>query len=127
MKPTISIAIGVALIVASCGQATLREVPNFLPGIYVSQSENEFCRVVDTFIIRKSSLDGDGYEVTRRSSFQRIRQGAKSAEEYQSEQWAAIYDAQSTTLRATDKGKELVYTSGENRIYNNNTGYVKVE
>jgi hypothetical protein len=127
MKPTISIAIGVALIVASCGQAVLREMPNFLPGIYVSQSENEFCRIVDTFIIRKSSLEGDGYEVTRRSSFQRIRQGARSAEEYQSEQWSAIYDPQSKTLRATDKGKELDYMPNQNKVYNGNTGYIKVE
>jgi hypothetical protein len=127
MKPTIRIAIGMAIMVASCGQAVLREEPNFLPGIYVSQSENEFCRIVDTFIVRKSSLDGDGYEVTRRSSFQRIRQGAKGAEEYQSEQWSAIYDVQSKTLRATDKGKELVYTPNQNRVYNGNTGYVKVE
>lgn len=127
MKPTFGITICMALIVASCRQPAPREDPAFLPGIYVSQLENEFSRVLDTFIIRKSSLAGDGYEITRRSSFQRIRQGARGALEYQSEQWQAIYDTQLKALRATDKGKELVYLPDENRIYNGATGYLKVE
>jgi hypothetical protein len=118
---------GVALALSGCRSPAPQEVPAFLPGIYVSQSENEFCRIVDTFIVRKNSLEGGGYEVTRRSSFQRIRLGTRMPLEYQTEQWYGIYDVQRKALMASDKGKELYYSADQNRVYNGNTSYEKVE
>jgi|SRR5579859_526071 len=112
---------------AACRQAASKESSVFLPGIYVNQSENEFCRVVDTFIIHRTSLEGDSYLVTRRSSFQRIRKGTKMPAEYQTEQWTAVYEAPVKILRAADTGKQLQYDPGQNKVYNGNAGYEKVE
>ena len=93
----------------------------------MSQSENEFCRIVDTFVIRRTSLEGDGYKVIRKSSFQRIRQGEKMPVEYQSEQWEAVFEQPGKVLRGTERGKELLYVAGENKVYNGDKGYEKVE
>ncbi len=112
---------------AGCRPSPPKEVPSFLPGIYVSQSENEFCRITDTFVIRRIRLEGDHYRVIRKSSFQRIRQGGNMPVEYQSEQWEAVFEEPDKVLRGTEKGKELRYVPGENRVYNAETGYEKVE
>ena len=112
---------------SACRDSTTKDSSTFLPGIYINQSENEFSRVVDTFIIRRVSMGGDSYMVTRRSSFQRVREGTKLPAEYQAEQWTAVYEAPVKILRATDKGKELRYEPAENRVYNGNAGYEKIE
>jgi hypothetical protein len=57
MKWFYRISTGILTILASCRQST-NEAPAFLPGIYVNQSESEFCRIADTFIIRKNNLGG---------------------------------------------------------------------
>ncbi|MBN8856668.1 MAG: hypothetical protein BGO55_06195 [Sphingobacteriales bacterium 50-39] len=115
------------LATVSCQQSTTKDNSAFLPGIYVNQTETEFCRVADTFIIRRLTLQGESYQVSRRSSFQRIRQGIKLPSEYQAEQWTGVYEAQSKILRATDKGKLLQYEPSENQVYNGNVVYEKVE
>jgi hypothetical protein len=127
MKYVLSILFSAATLVLGCRSSGSKDATPFLPGMYVSQSENEFCRVVDTFIIRRNTLGGDGYQITRKSSFQRIRKGVLLPAEYQSDQWPAIYEMQRKALKPMDKGKELLYDSGENTIYNNGTGYEKVE
>lgn len=127
MKHLHGFSLGILTFLAGCGQTATKEAPSFLPGIYVNQSENEFCRIVDTFIIRRTSLDGEGYQVSRKSSFQRIRHGEKLPLEYQAEQWYAVFEVQGRVLRGGEKGKELLYVPGENRVYNGNEGYEKVE
>lgn len=127
MKSFILSSMVVVTVLSACQQPKKKEAAVFLPGIYVSQSENEFSRVVDTFIIHRTSLEGDSYLVTRRSSFQRIRQGTKLPAEYQVEQWTGVYEAPVNILRGADKAKELRYEPGENKLYNGEMGYEKVE
>jgi hypothetical protein len=111
----------------SCKQQVPNEAPPFLPGMYVNQSENEFCRISDTLIIQKMSLGGTGYQVTRKSAFQRIRQGKKMEVEYQGEQWQAGYDGSHSVLLSASKATEIGYSTEKNKVYKGELEYEKVE
>ena|SRR5450631_3630931 len=111
----------------SCKQPTAVQPPAFLPGIYVDQYETDFCRVVDTLVVKKKSRDGAEYQVIRKSSFQRIRQGKRMPVEYDVEQWECGYDGSKKILLSDDKAKEVDYLPEENKLYRGNMGYEKVE
>lgn len=110
-----------------CKEEAPEQAPPFLPGMYVSQAENEFCRIVDTLIIRKTSLDGIAYQVIRKSAFQRIRRGEKMAVEYQSEEWQAGYDASHSVLLPSAKAPEIRYSAEQNKVFKGEWEYEKVE
>jgi hypothetical protein len=110
-----------------CKQPVAVERPVFLPGVYVNQYETDFCRVVDTLVVRRKSLDGTAYQVIRRSSFQRIRLGKRMPAEYEGEQWESGYDGSKKALVSDDKTKEVDYLPEENKLYRGNMGYEKVE
>ena len=121
--------IGAGLLVTflSCKQQVPVEAPPFLPGMYVNQSENEFSRITDTLIIQKMSLGGSGYQVTRKSAFQRIRQGKKMEVEYQMVQWQAGYDASHSVLLSQGNAPEIRYSTETNKVYKGEWEYEKVE
>jgi hypothetical protein len=120
---------GAALFVTflACKGKAPEQAPPFLPGMYVSQAENEFCRIVDTLIIQKTNLDGTAYQVTRKSAFQRIRQGEKMPVEYQGEEWQAGYDASRGVLLPATKAPEIRYSSEQNKVFKGEWEYEKVE
>jgi hypothetical protein len=121
--------IGAALVVTllGCKGKAPEQAPRFLPGMYVSQAENEFCRITDTLIIRKTSLDGITYQVIRKSAFQRIRQGEKLPVEYQAEEWQAGYDATLSVLLPAVKAPEIRYAAEQNKVFKGDWEYEKVE
>jgi hypothetical protein len=101
--------------------------PPFLPGMYVTEAANEFCRITDTLIIQKMSLGGSVYEVTRRSAFQRILPGEKRPVEYQSQQWETLYDSTRQVLLPAAKEAEISYSTETNKIRKGEWEYEKVE
>jgi hypothetical protein len=115
------------LALAGCGHSGDTKSPVFLPGIYVRESDNEFCRIVDTFIIRRVAPGGVEYQVTRKSAFQRIRGDQKLPVEYQSEEWPAVYDEAKRMLAGGGRNQQLNYSEEDNRIYQDRNAYEKVE
>ena len=127
MKHTVTMMICAAAGLMACRQPAKGKVPTFLPGIYVTYSENEFCRIDDTLIIHKAKLDGDEYSVTRRSSFVRLHGGRRNLGERQMEAWDARFDPDRQTLRSSGQGKDLLYSEESNRVYIDRWVYEKVE
>jgi hypothetical protein len=115
------------LILAGCCSQPSSVPPAFLPGIYVNENKTEFSRVLDTLFIRKVNLDSVLYQVTRKCSFQRIRQGKSVSIDYQSEKWIAHYDLSQQLLQADKKEKALQYDPDGNKIAKGNIVYEKVE
>lgn len=103
------------------------EAPVFLPGIYVSESVNEFCHIRDTLIIRRTPLGSAGYLVTRRSCFFRVKGGRELAGEYQSEEWQAGYNAPDFLLISVSKADKIRYDPATNKVYKRDFEYEKIE
>src|SRR5258705_12614590 len=70
------------------------KAPAFLPGVYTCTAQNEFYRVYDTLVIRRTQMAEDNYTITRATSFVRIRSGKNGAPEYEQQRWQATYLAE---------------------------------
>ncbi len=127
MKSLKMIGVGLLVTFMGCKEKAPEPAPPFLPGMYVSQAENEFCRIVDTLMIQKTSLGGTAYQVTRKSAFQRIRQGERKPVEFQFEQWQAGYDPSHGVLVSTGKPPEIRYSAEKHKVYQGEWEYKKVE
>ena len=101
--------------------------PPFLPGMYVTEAANEFCRITDTLIIQKMSLGGSVYQVTRRSAFQRVGTAEKRPVEYQSQAWETLYDSTRRVLLPAANEAEIAYSTETNKIRKGEWEYEKVE
>src|ERR1700743_2027445 len=110
MKRLIIFSAGIAFGLCGCRQASKQPMPTFLPGIYVSWSENEFCRIEDTLTIRKSQLDSNAYTIYRTSVFMRRHGRKRNPVEHQSEQWTASYDPKFGMLECMGKGENIRYS-----------------
>jgi hypothetical protein len=103
------------------------KIKAFLPGTYVNIAESEFSKAVDTLIISKDGLDGNTYTITRRVSFQRIKEGVLHAKEYETEQWIGIYDENDKVLHETKRGRIISYVPEKSKLYLGNSEYEKVQ
>jgi hypothetical protein len=99
----------------------------FLPGTYVRISEGEFSRAIDTLLIQKYGLEGNGYRILRKISFQRIKDGKLQAKEYQTEQWFGLYDEQDLVLHEMKQGRTLTYVPDQSKLYLGNAEYEKLQ
>ena len=127
MKLLIRVMAILGLTWLGCKEPPPAEAPSFLPGIYVSQNENEFCRITDTLMIQKMNLGAANYIITRRSAFQRIRQGETRPVEYQSQQWQAAYDGPHSALLPAGNTEGIRYSAEKNKLYKGEWEYEKVE
>jgi len=103
------------------------KIKAFLPGTYVNISEGEFSKAVDTLLIQKEGLDGNTYSITRKVSFQRIREGVLQPKEHQKEEWIGIYDEKDKVLHETKRGRVLVYVPEKSKLYLGSAEYEKVQ
>jgi hypothetical protein len=124
MKNIQMITVGI-LTLASCNQTA--KPPTFLPGVYLNEAENEFCKITDTLSIRKTSQGSATYEITRRACFQRVKEGKSMPAEYQVDQWLANYDESQGSLVSLQKSDPIQYLPKENKITKSGFIYEKIE
>jgi hypothetical protein len=103
------------------------KIKAFLPGTYINIAEGEFSKAVDTLLIQKEGLDGNTYSITRKVSFQRIREGVLQPKEYQQEKWIGIYDEKDKVLHEIKRGRVLVYVPEKSTLYLGSAEYEKVQ
>jgi hypothetical protein len=126
MKVFISMVVYLMVAYSACKNATNR-TPVFLPGIYVNATDDEFRAIADTIVVHKISLIGDDYQITRKTSYCRVKSGKRSAAEYQQQHWVAKYDENTGMLQSADSNKALRYLQEENTLYKGSILYEKVE
>lgn len=112
---------------ASCKSTSSPEIPSFLPGIYASSTDLEFCSIADTMIIRRIDLTGNVYKITRRVSFTRIKDSKRLPPEYEEQQWMAKFDPVKKELTTDQQNIPVRYAAEENRIYKDYVAYDKIE
>jgi hypothetical protein len=127
MKQRLICSVGMILGLLGCRQSPKQPIPTFLPGIYVSVSENEFCRIEDSLTIRKAKLDSNAYSIYRSSGFVRRHGAKRNPVEHQSEEWAASYDPKFQLLQCDGKGQNIRYLEEQNQLIMDHWVYEKVE
>ena len=103
------------------------KAPAFLPGVYACVAQNEFCRIEDTLVIRRSKIQEDNYTVTRTSSFIRIKEGRKEPPELQQQRWDAAYQATKCRLVSFNEADTVCYYPEKNRVSKAGFYYEKIE
>lgn len=101
--------------------------PAFLPGVYTCLAQNEFCRIADTLVIRRTNNTDDDYIVTRTTSFVRMRSGKRDPPEYQQQHWIGHYDAARLWLMSARGNDTVRYYPKENRVSQSDFYYEKIE
>lgn len=115
------------LAMCSCRRASGKISRSFLPGIYVSWSQNEFCRIEDTLTVRKVNLDSNGYTIFRASGFTQLRGVRRVQCEHLTDEWRAIFDPNLGALESVGNGKNIRYLESENCLLLDHWAYEKVE
>lgn len=110
---------------SSCNGFTSDGLKDFIPGTYVRTIDHEFARGSDTLVI--THLNGNAYQVVKRSRFVRIRNGKRQPFEKQTDTWTAVYDKEEQLLRASITGKRLIPLPRENKLLVEASLYEKIK
>lgn len=102
-----AILILIALVAALMAACTTDKTRSFIPGTYVSSAAGEYSTANDTLVIE--AAESNNFSVLRTTGFMRIKNGKPGKQEYETEQWNAVYDEASKTLTETSKGKLITF------------------
>lgn len=80
---------------------------DFIPGTYVNSAGGEFSIASDTLIVEL--VEGNNYQVFRRTGYHLIRDGQVGEREYETEVWNCTYSPATKTLTESRKGKIISF------------------
>lgn len=80
-------------------------------GTYVRHAEGEYSIGDDTLEIRE--INKNSYSITRKSGYQKIREGKLLPREYRHEELTATYDPQRRQLRESKRGRIMTMQDGD--------------
>lgn len=100
----IILALGLSLGLVSCASD---EVKDFIPGTYVNSEGGEFSIASDTLIVEL--VEGNYYQISRRTGYNLIRDGQVGEREYETEVWTCAYSPVTRTLTESRKGKIISF------------------
>jgi len=97
---TKTILLSLAVLVAACKGNDHRQ---FLNGTFVNSAKGAMSIADDT--LQVESVDGLHYNIHRSTGFKLIREGKTGGRQFEREEWKAVFDQQTQTMRETRKGK----------------------
>lgn len=116
----ILLVIGITVLLAACQR------DHAISGIYVLSFKNEYSIATDTMIIQSYNLAAGTYQVERRASYHRIRDGKILPKEFSQESWMATFDKEKQILQETAFGRQ-VYINTDGRSLSFHGTYQKIE
>lgn len=114
MKTNVVYFMLIALSLVACKETSSDPVRDFISGSYVRLVNDEFSKGSDTLVIRQ--LQGDTYEIIKRSGIIRIREGREQPYEHKTESWTGIYDEKNQVIHEQRKGKQISFVPEENKL-----------
>lgn len=117
----ILLVIGITVLLAACHQRDYA-----ISGVYVMSFKNEYSIATDTMIIQSYNPAADTYQVERRASYHRIRDGKILPKEFSQESWMATFDKEKQILQETAFGRQ-VYINTDGRSLSFHGTYQKIE
>lgn len=125
MKKEMVVLMAGLLLMAACASRSEQGLRAFIPGVYVHEIDHEFATGYDTLVIRH--VQDNSYEITRRSTFQPIRNGRKLVPVHSREQLNGLFDECNQVIREQRKGKLLRFSPKTNKLFLGYSEYRKVK
>jgi hypothetical protein len=95
MKATVKMMIAAILLLAAC-RSKNSPGQDFIPGIYANAAKGEYAIANDTLIIKQ--VDGNRYQLTRRTTYQAIRNGHLLPKHSKVQNLNAVWDSEKQEL-----------------------------
>lgn len=124
MKAIVIYFVSITVLFAACQTISSDPVRNFIPGSYVRSVGDEFSRGSDTLVLRQ--LQGNTYEIIKRSGIIRIREGQEQPFEHKIETWTGIYDEKDQVIHEQRKGKLISFVPKENKLLVGSSAFKKI-
>lgn len=121
MKQLFYLCVVAVLIIAACNSDKTRP---FIPGTYVNSAGSEYSTAKDTLVIEPA--ESNNYLIHRKTGFQLFRNGKPGKQEYETEEWKAIYDEGTKTLTETKKGKLITFYPDSGKLMLGKREYQKL-
>jgi hypothetical protein len=119
---TRSLLAAIVLFMAAC-QSKTTQTQNFLPGTYVNFAKGEYALANDTLVI--TLVNDNNYLITRKTTYQAIRDGKLLPKHHQVQQLNAVYDTQKQELDETNTGKIFRFNPEKRTLLINQAIYRK--
>jgi hypothetical protein len=123
MKATIKLMIAALLLLAAC-QSKNSQTQDFIPGTYVNAAKGEYAIANDTLIIKPTN--GNNYQITRRTTYQAIRDGHLLPKHNKVESLNAVWDSNKQELDELITGKVFRFDADKKLLLINQASYRKI-
>ena len=116
----------VAFAFLSCHHQPDNTVRDFIPGVYVKQSESEFSKAFDTLRVNVYDAAGNTYLVIQRTGFQVIKDGKLQPKQYRGSKEVAVLDESTHQLQEMQSGRYLTFSPENGTVLAGPAEYKKI-
>ncbi|WP_026898845.1 hypothetical protein [Daejeonella oryzae] len=124
MKTSILLILLAATLFTACSRDKL---PDYIPGIYVDSASSEYSVAFDTLIIELSEKESNNYLIHRKTGFRRIDDGKPGKDQYETDEWVAVFEPETGVLTEISTGKTITFYPETNRMRVVRREYQKVK
>jgi len=121
MKKQTVLPVLLALTVSACNNDNIKDS---IEGTYIKAGESEYSKIKDTLVIE--AAEGNTFLIHRKTAFQLIKDGKPGKEQYEKEEWKALYDEEKETLTETSKGKIITPLPKANKLLVERSEYQRI-
>jgi hypothetical protein len=122
MKTIINMIVSPLILLAACSNPQ-KQVKDFVPGTYVSHAQSAYSIADDTLVIQADPLTENHYQVTRKTGFRRLPNGAP---QYKSKTFSGTFDERRGTLQLTENGLVILFQPAGHQLEIANSKYKKL-
>ena len=115
--------IAAILLLPAC-QSKNNQTEDFIPGTYVNAAKGEYAIANDTLIIKQ--VDANNYQITRRTTYQAIRDGKLLPKHSKVENLNAVWDSNKQELGELITGRVFRFDTDKKLLLINQAAYQKI-
>jgi protein involved in sex pheromone biosynthesis len=123
MKATFKMMTAAILLLAAC-QSKNNQTEDFISGTYVNAAKGEYAIANDTLIIKQ--VDDNNYQITRRTTYQAIRDGKLLPKHSKVENLNAAWDSNKQELDELITGRVFRFDTNKKLLLINQAAYQKI-
>jgi hypothetical protein len=123
MKATFKLMIAAICLLGAC-QSKNGQTQDFIPGTYVNAAKGEYAVANDTLIIAQAN--GNNYSITRRTTYQAIRDGKLLPKHKKVENLNAVWDSGKQALDELITGRVFRFDAAKKLLLINQASYQKI-
>jgi hypothetical protein len=111
---------------AACTNSN-HKVTHFIAGTYVNHAQSEYSIADDTLLITQDQQNPNSYHITRKTGYQRIKDGKPGPAEHKAKTFTGLWDKGKQTLQITQNGIILLFQPDQNKLLIENSMYTKLK